>query len=117
MMTDRQRIEQLELLIAEFAIKQDEQMAILEEHSAKIERVSLQIRRVEEVIKICLKGIQQNSDDVQFLLRKQTVFEEKLNELTFKIDGLGLRMDKIEQRMENVETKLDVVINILQNRN
>lgn len=124
MMTDRQRIEQLELLIAEFAIKQDEHTAILEEHSAKIERISLQIKRLEELTKICLKGIQQNSDDIQFLLKKQTEFEEKLNELNSKIDALGVRMDKMEQRMdkmeqrmENVETKLDVIINILQNRN
>lgn len=40
-MTERERLDQLELLIAKFAIKQDEHTAILEEHSAKLERLSL----------------------------------------------------------------------------
>ncbi|NBB19485.1 hypothetical protein GVN20_08995 [Runella sp. CRIBMP] len=73
------------------------------------ECISLQIKRFEESIKICLKGIQQNNDDIQFLLKKQTEFEEKLNELNSKIDGLGLRMDKIEQRMDKIEQRMENV--------
>lgn len=113
-MTDRQRIEQIETLITDFAIKQDKHTAILEEHSAKLKRIELQIKRLEEGIKVCLKGIQQNSDDIQFLLRKQAEFEEKLDNLKNYVNE---RFDKIENRLDNVETKLDLIINILQNRN
>ena len=94
-MLDKNRLEQLELVMAEFAMKQDRMLG----------QITHLITDQQTVVRV----LDHHSDQIKFLLRKQGEMAEKLNHIETKVDAVDGKVDAVDGKVDAVDAKVDAL--------
>lgn len=93
-MTDKERLQQLELIVSEMIIKQDrtlEEISDLKTRSVKVEnKLDTQNTSLLQIA----KGVIQQSDNIEYVINKQSQTEEKLTDIQQTLKLILAKLDK-----------------------
>ncbi len=96
-MTPQKRLDQIEPLFAEMLAKQDET-------SAKVERVSAQVRQLTLTV-VEVSTVQ--GDNIQFLLREQAELKTELTQLKAEMAELNVKIAHVEREITQLRAELN----------
>ena len=104
-MTPQERLDQLEPLLAEVLAKQDE-------NSAKIERVSAQVR---QLILTTVDAATNQSDNIQFLLSEQADLKDRVTRLDAEIALLKAEIASLKAEIVSLKNETNQRLDRIEN--
>jgi Mg2+ and Co2+ transporter CorA len=93
-MTDKERLQQLELIVSEMIIKQDRTLEEISDLKTRVVKVENKLDTQNTSLLQIAKGVIQQSDNIEYLINKQSQTEEKLTDIQQTLKLILAKLDK-----------------------
>lgn len=93
-MTDKERLQQLELIVSEIIIKQDRTLEEISDLKTKVVRVENKLDSQNTTLLQITKAVIQQSDNIEYLINKQSQTDEKLTGIQETLKVILSKFDK-----------------------
>lgn len=93
-MTDKERLQQLELIVSEMIIKQDRTLEEISDLKTRVVKVENKLDTQNTSLLQIAKGIIQQSDNIEYLINKQSQTDEKLTDIQQTLKLILAKLDK-----------------------
>lgn len=94
------RLNQLEPLVAEMLVKLDETAAKVDKVSEDVEQLRVAMQKSNDIAS-------KQSDAISFLLENQLLTNNKLDQMTGRLNGMDSRLDQMDRRLDQMDSRLD----------
>lgn len=92
-MTEKERLQQLELVVAEIIIKQDRTLEEISDLKTRVVKVENKLDSQGTTLLQIAKAVVQQSDTLEYLLKKQVETDEKLNGIQSDVKLILSKLD------------------------
>lgn len=93
-MTDKERLQQLELIVSEMIIKQDRTLEEISDLKTRVVKVENKLDTQNTSLLQIAKGVIQQSDNIEYLINRQSQTEEKLTDIQQVLKLILSKLDK-----------------------
>ena len=108
-MTDKERLSQVEMLLADFAKKQDRMLHVLNLAVATLAHHSTQV----EFLLIKLSEL---SEDLDLTRKRVDMIESKVDSLDMKVSSLDTKVSSLDTKVDSLDMKMDSILALLRDK-
>jgi chromosome segregation ATPase len=123
-MTEKERLDQLEPMVADIALKQDRMLGqigmIVDQvslHTVRLDDLTRRVTSSEKKIDSLANGLANVTIDLnetrQEMRQRFNQFEQRFDKVDLRFDKVDLRFDKLETRLEKMDQTQELILMLL----